>query len=78
MASARIGFSPFATDSVPSRSDRDATPGLDLMIMRRLGTELRAYYDSLLAETVPVDLLSATEVRENGAEPQIGFQSSKS
>ena len=48
------------------------------MIMRRLGTELRAYYDSLLAETVPVDMLSAIEVRENGAEPQIGFQSSKS
>jgi len=78
MASARIGFSPFATGSVPSSSDRNATPGLDLMIMRRLGTELRAYYDSLLAETVPVDILSATEVRENGAEPQIGFQSSKS
>ena len=48
------------------------------MTMRRLGTELRVYYDSLLTEAVPTDMLSAIGVRENGAEPQIGAQSAKS
>jgi hypothetical protein len=56
------GFSPFAPPSCPeSRTNDNPAPALPARSCQHLGTELRAFYDDILAAPMPARLSELIE-----------------
>ena len=56
------GFSPFAPPNCPDpRSNDNTAPALPARSCQHLGTELRAFYDGILAAPVPARLAELIE-----------------